>query len=913
MDFLLLPYAISCIYVRFNLIRKILNKLRFLSSLGAILFLICGTIFGQTLENKESVIVEKQGVLNTKGQKMPRLELPDSIRISRNDSLASDSIVEDETTGFDAEVEYTADGYITLIQNSSGNKIIMYDNAQVKYKDIDLKAAYIELNRDSNLVYAVGKPDSTGAISGKPVFKQGEQEFEADQIRYNFKTKKGIVTGVVTEQEGGFVHSARTKLINDSTYCLRNGKYTTCDAEHPHFYLEMTKAKVLSNKKIVTGPAYLVVEDLPLYFIFVPFGFFPNSPKYSSGLLMPSYGDEINRGFFLRDLGYYWAANDYFDASVKGDLYSKGSRGIKLHTNYRLRYKFSGAFDMQFYKNVFGDKGLPDYKTQNDFAVTWSHSMDSKSSPSQTFSASVNFSTSSFDQNNSYTTENYLTNTKQSSISYSKRWENSPFNLSANMRHSQNSRDTTISLTLPQMTFNMSRIYPFKSKVRIGKEKWYEKIGVSYSMDMQNTINTKENKLMTSSLTKDWQNGVKHSIPISTSFKALKYITVSPSVNYNERWYTQQIRKKYNETTKQVEISDTIYGFTRDYDYSVSVGASTKIYGNYIPLNPKSNIKGIRHMMTPSVSFSLRPDFSNAGFGMYENIEYFDEKGFPVSLRYPYHEGAIFGTAGAGKSGSIGFSLNNTLEMKKLNTKDTTSKEAYTKIKLLDQLSISGSYNLAADSLNMSNINIAARTKVAGVDLNFGAILDPYAMENGHLINQYEFSRNGRLARLTSANMSFGLSFKSKEGKEKEKEEANLTPEQKTELDQKILRQRTGDIPEYADFSVPWDLSLNYSFRYNKPDPLKSSIITQTVDFNGNVSLTKQWKVGFSSGLDVQKLQITFTQFNIFRDLHCMQMSLNLVPFGYRQSYSFTLRATSTLLQDLKLTKRQSSYDNGNY
>jgi len=915
MDFLLLPYAIRCSYVRFNLIRKILSKLRFLSSLGAILFLVNGTIFGQTLESKKSVVVEKQRVLNRQENNKPYLEMSDSLRISKNDSLASDSIATDETTGFDAEVEYTADGYITLIQNSSGNKIIMSKNAQVKYKDIDLKADYIELNRDSNLIYAVGKPDSTGAIAGKPVFKQGEQEFQADEVRYNYKTKKGIVTGVVTEQEGGFVHSGRTKLINDSTYCLRNGKYTTCDAEHPHFWLEMTKAKVLSNKKIVTGPAYLVIEDLPLYFIFVPFGFFPNSPKYSSGLLMPSYGDEVNRGFFLRDIGYYWAASDYFDASVKGDLYSKGSRGIKLHTNYRLRYKFSGAFDMQYYKNVFGDKGLPDYKTQNDFAVTWSHSMDSKSSPTQTFSASVNFSTSSFDQNNSYTTENYLTNTKQSSISYSKRWENSPFNLSANMRHSQNSRDTTISLTLPQMTFNMSRIYPFKSKLRIGKEKWYEKIGVSYSMDMQNTINTKENKLMGSSLTKDWQNGIKHSIPVSTSFKALKYITVSPSINYNERWYTQQIRKKYNETTNLVEVSDTLYGFTRDYDYSVSVGTSTKIYGNFIPLNPKSSIKGIRHVMTPSISFSLRPDFSNPNFGMYGTVvDYYDEKGAPVILRYPYHEGSIFGTAGAGKSGSIGFSLGNTLEMKKVNTKDTTAtKEAYTKVKLLDQLSIGGSYNLAADSLNLSNITIAARTKVAGVDLNFGAILDPYAMQEGRLINQFEFSRNGRLARLTSANMSFGLSFKSKEGKEKEKEEENLTPEQKTELDQKILRQRTGDIPEYADFSVPWDLSFNYSFRYSKPDPMLSSVITQTVDFNGNVSLTKQWKVGFSSGLDVQKLQVTFTQFNIFRDLHCMQMSLNLVPFGYRQSYSFTIRATSTLLQDLKLSKRQSSYDNGNY
>jgi hypothetical protein len=887
--------------------------LRFYSFLGVFTFLLYGTIFGQKLENTRPVTVEKQNVPIRERQSKPSSAIPDSIPVSKNDSIATDSIASAETAGFDAEVEYTADGYMELIQNSSGNKIILSNNAQVKYKDIDLKAAYIELNRDSNLLYAVGKPDSTGAIAGKPVFKQGDQEFQADEVRYNYKTKKGIVTGVVTEQEGGFVHSGRTKLINDSTYCLRNGKYTTCDAEHPHFWLEMTKAKVLSNKKIVTGPAYLVIEDLPLYFIFIPFGFFPNSPKYSSGLLMPSYGDEINRGFFLRDFGYYWAANDYFDASVKGDLYSKGSRGIKLHTNYRVRYKFNGSFDLKYYKNVFGDKGLPDYKTQNDFAITWSHSMDSKSSPSQTFSASVNFSTSSFDQNNSYTTENYLTNTKQSSVSYSKRWENSPFTLSANARHSQNSRDTTISLTLPQLTFNVSRIYPFKAKSRSGKEKWYEKIGVSYSMDMQNQINTKENKLLSSSLTKNWQNGVKHTIPVSTSLKALKYITISPSFNYGERWYTQQIRKKYNESTKQVEVSDTLYGFTRNYDYSFSVGASTKIYGNFLPLNPKSKIKGIRHVMTPSVSFNLKPDFSKSSFGMYGDIEYYDEKGNPVSYRYPYHEGSIFGTASAGRSGSIGFSLNNTLEMKTVNIKDTTSKEPTRKIKLLDQLSISGSYNLAADSLNLSNFNVSARTKVAGVDLNFGAILDPYAMQNGRLINVYQFSRNRQLARLTSANMSFGLSFKSKEGKEKEKKEENLTPEQKNELDLAKIRQKTGDIPEYADFSVPWDVSFNYSFRYNKPDPEKSSMITQTVDFNGNVSLTKQWKVGFSSGLDVQKLMVTFTQFNIFRDLHCMQMSLNLVPFGYRQSYSFTIRATSTLLQDLKLSKRQSSYDNGNY
>ncbi len=887
--------------------------MRYLSFFGALLFVAHGSIFGQKSENNRKNSIVSKSIVKPERNNRRGSVLADSLRVSSKDSTGVDSLKSAGSAGFDAEVEYTADGYITLSQTKSGNKVFMYKNAQVKYKDIELNADYIEMNRDSNQVYAIGKPDSTGTIVGKPIFKQGDQKFEADEIRYNFKTKKGIVTGVVTEQQGGFVHSDRTKLMNDSTYCLRNGRYTTCDAEHPHFWLEMTKAKVLSNKKIVTGPAYLVVENFPLYFVFLPFGFFPNSPKYSSGFIMPTYGDEINRGFFLRDIGYYIAGNDFFDASIRGDLYSKGSSGIKLHSNYRVRYQYSGSLDVQYFKNVFGDKGLPDFNKQNDFAITWSHSMDPKSSPSQTFNASVNFSSSSFDKNNALTSVNYLTNTKQSSISYSKRWENSPFSLSGNMRHSQNSRDTTISLTLPQFTFSMSRIYPFKFKTRSGKEKWYEKIGLSYAMDMQNTIDSKENQLMNSNIFKDWKNGVKHSIPLSTSMKALKYITLSPSISYNERWYTQQIQKKYNQQTQMVSNIDTLNGFSRDYDYAVSFGASTRVYGNFMPLNPKSKIAGVRHVMTPTLSFSLSPDFSKPSYGMYENIEYFDANGLPVSYRYPKHENSIYGSAPSGRSGSIGFNLNNTLEMKKINSKDSTSKDPFIKIKLLDQLSFNGSYNLAADSLNMSNLNIGARTRVAGVDLNFGAILDPYAFENGHLINTYQFSKNGKLARLTSTNVSFGLSFKSKEGKQKDKEEAKLTPEQKSDLEKVRLRQRTGDVPQYADFSVPWDLSFSYSFRYNKPNPEMKSIITQTVDFNGNLSLTKQWKVGFSSGLDIEKMQLTFTQFNLFRDLHCMQMSLNLIPFGFRQSYSFSIRATSQLLKDLKLTKQKSYQDNVPY
>lgn len=894
-----------------------LGTIRFLKYILLLILLWQSYVFAQEPVQKSSISIRQaKSPLPSPGE--AKKPVKDLLAVSKKDSIASDSLkLQTKGDDFDAEVEYKADGKITI--NNTANKIYMYKNGQVKYKDIELTADYIELNRDSNLIHATGKPDSTGAIVGKPVFKQGQQEFEADEIRYNFLTKKGIVYGVVTEQEGGFIQSGKTKLMNDSTYNMKDGKYTTCDAEHPHFYLQMTKAKVLSNKKIVTGPAYLVVEDLPIYFLFIPFGFFPNSPKYSSGFLMPTYGDEINRGFFLRDMGYYWAANDYFDLALRGDIFSKGSRGIKMHTNYRLRYKFSGGLDINFYKNVFGDKGLPDYKIQNDFAITWNHSMDSKASPNQTFSASVNFSTSQYDQNNSYSLQNYLTNTKQSSISYSRRWENTPFAMSANFRHSQNSRDTTINLTLPQMTFSVNRMYPFKSKNSSGKEKWYEKIGMSYNFDMQNSINTKEYKLFGSNLTKDWQNGIKQSIPISTSFKALKFITVSPSFNYNERWYTQQIRKAFDPVKKMVVTTDTIFGFTRDFDYSVSVGASTKIYGDFMPRNPKSNIVGIRHVMTPSISFSMQPDFSNPGYGMYGNIEYFDDKGRPVSLRYPYHEGAIYGTAGAGRSGSIGLNLNNTLEMKMLNRSDTTSKEKYKKIKLLDQFSISSSYNLAADSLNLSNINITARTKVAGIDVNMGAIMDPYAYENGHLINVFEFAKTKKLARLTSANMSFGYSFKSKSKEEENQKTAAAgtdgKPAEKSE-DQKIIdnaRKNYPDIPEYADFSIPWDFRFDYSLRYSKPNPVANPSVNQTVEFNGNISLTKNWQIGFSSGLDIQKMEVSFTQFNVFRDMHCFQMSLNLVPFGYRQSYSFTIRATAAMLQDLKLSKQESFYDKQQY
>ena len=827
---------------------------------------------------------------------------PDSLtssfqEIIQPDSLSVDSLaIPKKKEIIDFPINYKSFNKIDF--DVAEQKAYLHDGAVITYKDIELAADYIELDLRKHEVYAEGVPDSTGKMQGEPVFKQGNEEFQAKRLRYNFDTGKGLIYGVITEQTGGYVHSEITKRINEQVYCLKNGKYTTCDAEHPHFYLHMTKAKVVNKNKIVTGPAYMVLEDLPLYFIMIPFGFFPNSPTYSSGILIPTYGEEQNRGFFLRDGGYYWAINDYLDASIRGDIYSMGSWGIKLHNNYKLRYRFSGSFDFKYFQNKYGDQDLPNAIPESkEYSITWTHRQDPKANPFRTFSASVNYSTSSYDRNNAYSSESYLRNTKSSSISYTKKWENSPFSMSANLRHSQNSSDSSISLSIPEMTFNMSRIYPFKKKERAGKSKWYEKIGLGYSSNLRNSITTKESELWSSSLTKDWKNGMKHSIPVSTSFKALKYFTMSPSISYNERWYTQRVKKELvqEEDTSYIAI-DTLYGFTRDYDYSFSVGTSTKIYGMYQMKSKKSRLRAIRHVMTPSISFSYRPDFSDPRFNLYDS--YFDEDG--EEERYSKHENGIFGFAPEGRSGSIGLTLNNNIEAKFLNTRDTTSRDKYKKVPILDNFSISASYNLAADSMNLSTINMRGRTKVRGVNVSFGGVLDPYALdEENNRIAKYTWQSGGGIGRLISADLSFGMSFKSKEGKEK-----SSINEELIEGEENLL---TGRYEDYIDFNVPWDFRFDYSLRYS--NPLNNPQIIQSLNFSGGFSLTPKWKFTFRSGFDFEAKELTYTSVSVSRDLHCWDMSFNLVPFGYRQSYSFTLRAKAAMLADLKLKKQKSWYD----
>ncbi len=828
------------------------------------------------------------------------------------DTIATDTSPEPVVIA--APINYNAED--SMVISADGKKAYLYNNAKLTYQTIELTAYYIEFDLDTKEVYAEGFTDSTGTVTGTPIFKDGNEMFESKTLRYNFESGKGITTDVKSEQGEGFVHSDWTKKISDTEYIMKTGKYTTCDADHPHFYLHLTKAKVISNKKIITGPAYMVLEDFPLYFPVLPFGYFPSSKTYSSGILIPSYGEEQNRGFFLQDGGYYWAASRYFDMAVRGDVYSKGSWGAKFHTNYKLKYRFSGSLDFKYAKNVYGEKGTDTYNPTTNFSIVWSHSQDSKANPSRTFSANVNFSTSGYDKENARSAQNYLTTQKSSSISYSKRWENTPLSMSANLRHSQNSRDSTLTLSLPDMTISMSKIYPFRRKVRVGGTRWYEEFGISYTGNIKNSITAREDEILEKSLVDDWKNGIKHSTSISLpTFNILKYINVSPGFSYNEKWYFRTTKKEYVGEDPEYRsqgiftLEKQVGGFRRNYDYSYSVGTSTNIYGNFTPLNTESKVNGIRHKMSPSISFNYRPDFGDPKFGFWEqvqsdtlgNIQYYDV----------FKDGIFGGSPSRGASGAIAFSLSNNLEMKVLDTKDTTktddSEVKYKKVKLIDNLGINASYDLIRDSLNLSDINISARTTVKGVSVNFGATLDPYMIsekDSTTKINEFMWNhRNGlgKLGRLERAYLSFGMSFKSKKGEKQAEQNRELVEEEN------VL---PGDYMHYQDFNIPWEFRFDYSFNYSKANPYKKANITQTLNFSGSANITDKWSIRANTNYDIMAGEFSYTSFNVTRDLHCWQMTFNFVPFGFRKSYMFTINANSSMLRDLKIMKNRSFYDN---
>lgn len=873
-----------------------------------ILFLVAISSFGQFNLKSDTVIVPTVPAQIDTTSILPVSVSNDSTNRVFNDSNAKPAL--------EAIITYSATD--SIIPDFENHKVYMYKGGVVNYQTIELKADYIVLDLANKEVYAEGLPDSTGAKVGTPIFKDGDEEFESKTLRYNFETQKGIITNVKTKEGDGFVHSELTKKISPDEFVLRKGKYTTCDADPPHFYLRMTKAKVISNKKIITGPAYLVLEDFPIYFPMIPFGYFPNSTTYTSGILIPTYGEEQSRGFFLREGGYYWAANEFFDLAVRGDIYSKGSWATKLHSNYRNRYRYNGSFDFSYNLNKYSEEPLPDAKTTKGFSLTWSHSQDAKANPNRTFSANVNLSTSSFDKENSLTTRTYLQTQKSSSISYSKRFENTPFNMSMNLRHSQNSLDTTISLSLPELTFNMSKINPFKAKNRVGAVKWYEKISFSYSGNLKNSISgAPEKEILNKSLVRDWQNGIRHSIPISLpSFNILKYINLSPSFNYSERWYTNYLNKTFDPNYINPipgglahVVVDTIYGFRRNYDYSYSLSSSTNIYGMYIMRNPNSRIKAIRHKITPSASFSYTPDFGQKKFRFWDS--YIDGNG--IETYYNHFEKGVFGSAGRGESGAISFSLSQNLEAKVLEVNDTTKtkddKPVYKKVKIIDNLGISASYNMIADSMKLSpSIPISLRTTIKGVSINMGANLNPYMADStGKMYDEYVWNHLqgfNKLGRLTNANLSFGMNFESKKGKKEAEKNKEIIDEDKA---------LPGSYSDYVDFNIPWSFRFDYSFYYTNSFNLKDTKhkkINQSLNFGGRLNLTEKWNMDMNTNFDIQAMKFSFTTINVSRTLHCWTMSFGFVPFGDRKSYSFNLSASSSILRDLKISKQSSWRDN---
>lgn len=867
---------------------------------------------------------------------------PDSINVSAStDTTTQKSEPVPEKSFITAEISYTAKD--SIIFSLDGQRVYLYQDAVVKYQDIELTAWFIEIDLEKNEAYACGTRDSLDVEVGLPIYKDKNGEYTMRTMRYNFKSKKALIEHVVTEQGEGFVVSDIAKKSDDNIFCLKGGMYTTCDHhDHPHFGLKLTKAKVIPGKKIVTGPAYFVMEDVPIYFLFIPFGFVPSTSSYSSGIIMPSYGEENTRGFFLRNGGYYWAASDYFDFQVTGDVYMNGSWGIRTGSVYKKRYKYSGNFNLQYMTNVTSEKDLPDYATSKDMSLTLSHRQDAKANPYRSISASVNYSTSSFDRNNigNIVNPNLLAqNTKRSSVSFSQRWADNPFNLSVNLLHSQNSRDSTIDLTIPDLTLTMNRITPFKAKNKVGSnERWYEKISLSYSATTKNYISTKESDLFTPASRDDWKNGVKHSIPLTMNLKFFKYFTASPSVNYTERWYFQSIKKGWDTENQKVVNTDTISGFNRVYDYSYSVGTSTKLYTFFTPSRALfgDKINAIRHVMTPSVSMSYRPDFGESKYGFFDWFEYYNEKSKEV-VRHDYskYDGALYGTPSAGKSGSMSMGLGNSLEMKVKNEKDSTG---FSKIKIIESLNFSSGYNFLADSLKWSKVSMTGRTKIFNTDINFGAGFDPYALDTTKAgspirINQSHYKVNGQLLRLESANMSFGMSWGSDKLKKKKAgadpnnpEDSDLEDEPVDEVDrygqalapsELRMNEQQKDNMElgddgYAKFTIPWNVSFNYNMRlvqgaFNKAKMDFDKEINSDVTVNGSISPTSKWAISFSTGYSFHNKELAHTSFNIRRNLHCWNMSLNLVPIGTYKSYFFTISANSSMLKDLKYEKRNAA------
>lgn len=865
---------------------------------------------------------------------------PSKEKISVSDTLQKDSLKLEvkKKEALEAPVKYEANDSIVFEQ---GGYAHLFGEGKVDYQQIELTAAVITMNMDSSTVYAHGVPDSLGVMKDTPVFKDGETPYETNTIRYNFKSKKGIISNVVSQQGEGYVTGNNAKKGTEDELYMKGGRYTTCDHhEHPHFYMQMTYAKVRPKKNVVTGPAYLVVEDVPLPIV-VPFFFFPFSSSYSSGLIMPTYMDDSSRGFGLTNGGYYFAISDKMDLKLRGDIFTKGSWALNAESNYNVRYKYSGLFQANYQVTKTGDKGLKDYSVQKDFKIVWNHRQDAKASPNSTFSASVNYSSTSFERTNIgnlYNATAMSQNTKTSSISYSRSFPDQKLTISSTANIAQTMKDSSIAVTLPDLNITMSTIYPFKRKHIVGNERWYEKVSLRYSGRFTNSIRTKNDLLFKSNLIKDWKNAMKHEIPVSATFTLFKYFNVTPTFSYTERWYTQKVMKDWNTDANREINTDTIYGFHRVYNYSASLGVSTKIYGMYKPLFAKKKEIQIRHVITPQISISAAPDFGSSKYGYYDSYIKTSRDGTRDTIVYSPYANQAFGVPGRGRSGNIQLDISNNLEMKYKDKNDSIHK-----VSLIDELGGSISYNTAAQVRPWSDLSLRLRLKLSKsytFSMNSSFATYAYTFDNkGNVVvgDRTEWSY-GRFGRFQGYNSSFNYNFNNdtwkkilkifgkgdvedkdqKKDGEKNKDDMDSTSDENGLPKKKVVKKAAADADGYQVFKMPWSLNLNYGFgisedrskpinRKNMRYPYK---YTQNLSGSGNVKLSDKWAVSFNSTYDFNAKKLVQTTFNITRDLHCFTMSASLSPFGQWKYYNFTIRANASILQDLKWEQRSQTQSN---
>ena len=858
-----------------------------------------------------------------------------------DDSIHADSINRQKSNGLNAPVEFASDD--SLVYIAPTKQVRLYGNAKVKYENMNLESDKVRMALDSSLVHATGSADTTGKLTGSPVFTMGSDKYESDTMSFNFKTKRGFINNVYTEQEDGFLSSQHSKRDSSGVLYLEHGRYTTCDAPHPDFYIALSRAKVRPGKDVVFGPAYLVVADVPLP-LAIPYGFFPFTKSYSSGFIMPSYGDESARGFYLRDGGYYFAINDKWDLKLLGEIYTKGSWGLSAASNYRKRYRYNGSFFFSYQNTKNGDKGMPDYSEQTSFKIQWSHRQDSKANPFSSLSASVNFATTSYERDNlnsMYNPQSYTQSLRTSSVSWTTNFSSLGMTLSGTTNLSQNMRDSTISLQLPDLNVSVSRFYPFKRKKMAGKERWYEKISMSYTGHLSNSINTKEDLLFKSNLIKDWSNGMQHNIPINANFTVLKYINVNPSFNFTDRMYTNKVMKSWDEAT-QTEVADTTYGFYNVYNWSMSLSASTKLYGFWLPSRKifGDKIQAIRHVLTPQVSFSYAPDFGASRYGYYATYQKTDADGNVTLQEYSPYTGSLFGVPGKGKTGNISFDLSNNIEMKVKSDKDSTG---FRKISIIDELGLSMGYNMAAKERPWSDLSMRIRLKWwKNYTFNMTAVFATYAYElseNGtpYVGTHTEYSR-GRFGRFQGMSQNFSFTLTPEKlkklfsGGDKDDDDDDYRDNDdtgvETNIDDDMINAQRGarkqsagkaetDEDGYMKFSMPWSLTVGYGVtmrentagKFNTESMRYPYKFTQTLNFSGNVRLSDGWNISFSSGYDFEEHDISMTTASLQRDLHCFNMSCSVVLAPYT-SYNFSFRCNAATLTDALKYDKRSGYSN---